>query len=292
MLCIGIDPGSSKAWATWEIENDGKPASKNYQFTDNKNSKDQTVEQLIDRITKFTDKGIVVLAIDAPICVPSGTDDDPMTADQFGWKEKQEWPFNVNHFSTRPCERALSSRIPETGDGLANAIRDLSMHGHSGVSVMGYQRTPHGPVVRAFVKKLKSKLEGDICFDPEKAYTEKGRKEYNLFILESHPAVSLALWKHESRENLRKYKGSGREESCNELRKILPEEYSAREIRENDDDILDALVSVINAHQLVNGRGDWFGTYETGYFLIPHIRGKAKFSELWKKAWGKNQRLE
>lgn len=231
------------------------------------------------------------MAIDAPICVPNGTDEDPMTADKFDWKEKQKWPFNVNHFSTRPCERALSSKIPETDDSLAKAIKKLSIDKNPGVSVMGYQRTPHGPIVRAFVKKLKSELQGNICFDPWKAQAEEQRKGYKLFILESHPAVSLGLWSKSIRNKpLGRYKGNGRAESCEDLRKsLLTDEYSTEEIEDNDDDSLDALVSVINAHQLVDGDGDWFGTYKTGYFLIPNVRGDdIRFSELWKDATKKS----
>lgn len=234
---------------------------------------------------KFTDEGVVILAIDAPICVPNGTDEDPMTADKFDWKEKQKWPFNVNHFSTRPCERALASKIPETGDALVKATRKLSISRHSGVSVMGYQRTPHGPIVRAFVKELKRKLEGSICFDPEKARDKETRKGYKLFILESHPAVSLALWTHKKEKTVEKYKGKKSEISCNSLLKFLPRKFSKEKIGKKDDDGLDALVSAINAYQLVDGEGDWFGTYEAGYFLIPNIRGGGKkFSELWKNA--------
>lgn len=298
-----------KGWQTCRIDL-ADPISHAFQrfsigYADPRLEEESPLQDLVDEIVELAVTHKVLLAIDAPICVPGGTNADPTTAAGFERpKMPASWPFNVNSFVQRPCEKALSSRPAGSIHGalaeLADCISQHLLKGvdgsfvgldrNNGVSVRTYDVAPHGPVVRTFIKLLIAAAGGmEISFDPQRAETSTNP---GIHILESHPAVSLGFWSANRPDfgSISKYKRKPQTitriaaslEACvvadTDLRS------ACNEVSGNDDK-LDAFVAAINARQLAEGEGDWFGTVASGYFLAPRVLGSDRtFHKLWSDA--------
>jgi hypothetical protein len=310
-IVYGIDPGSSTSWATTRALVSNEPeeithlTGREWDISD--------LDELIQEILDGTDEcpssletTPVIVTLDAPLKMPTEFD-VPITG-----LPGRNWPFNVNPFSTRPCEKFLSSR-PEIIENnlehaeLVDTIRQLCNWGpdlqdpqnqrftdiHVGVSVLGFQGAPHGPVVRLFRNRLEARLAetgfNDVDYSPWNALTPEAG---HVYVLESHPAVSMALWAYQDGNTLPRYKGNNQPETqanfealCAIVRALAAPRLDLDALAINDDNDLDAFVGFLNAVDLVRGKGDWIGTDEWGYFLCPKIAGMPEgqlMSEIWR----------
>lgn len=255
------------------------------------------LDQLLSQILTDADDAPVLITMDAPICMPN---EFSRPGSKLGGAF---WPFNLNPFSTRPCEKSLSSTpsgvlsqnllFPEIAKivglmaGWEGDYRDqanLPMTKiHIGLSVLGYQGAPHGPVVSLFRDKLTHKASEKgigVSYSPSAA----SKPELGwIYILESHPAVTMAVWIYQQRlgtlRQLPRYKGDssqitkiGFAEVSSSVIKLFNHEVAELQSSVTTDDELDALVGLANCVDLVRGDADWWGTEDSGYFLIPRIR--------------------
>lgn len=254
----------------------------------------------------MAERNHVLLSLDAPLRAFGGVQAPDSFAPTGAVPGARAWPFNVNAFSQRPCEKALSSKPPTTASlpasELRTALADLGFLGghaqafvdlHPGVSVLGYMGAPHAPVVRAFLDALVSKAASlglRIGSDPASHYEDAGV----ITVLESHPAVSLGFYASAGiagfPRTIAKYKPwRQHEEAFHSLvdavtRHIDAAHKASLETPIGDDDGLDAVVGLMNLLDLTGGTGDMFGTAEEGYFLVPRVTRSRSFLEIWQIA--------
>lgn len=299
LILYGIDPGSSKPWAVYRMEYDAsstKPAQPQFQAVPI-----VQLDELIENILRDASDAAVLITIDAPICMPTQF---TQPGSKLGGAA---WPFDVSPFSTRPCEKSLSSRptvvnrnlrFPKiasivgcmagwTEDYCDKSNQSMTTH-HSGLSVLGYQGAPHGPVVRLFRDQLGRAAS---CRNVEVSYSPKSAARpdpHTVYVLESHPAVTMAVWifqqKLGSLTSLPHYKGGrtsdmmyGFEQLSSAVTKLLSAKLAGSLSPVKSDDELDALVGLTNCVDLIRDNADWWGTENSGYFLIPRIETELGF---------------
>ncbi len=291
VVLYGIDPGSSKSWASYRlITNEFPLFSNSPTFTDEPIS---SLDAFITRIVCDAKDRAVLLAIDAPICMPQS----------FGRPganlKGAYWPFDLNPFSTRPCEKSLASkptvmnsslRFPEIAKAVGklccwegeyrNPSNQSLTNIHPGLSVLGYQSAPHGPIVQLFRRRLEECAANAgvlLSYSPNEATKPNGRC---IYVLESHPAVTMAIWIAQKRlgsiATLAKYKGDSSAATTNGFKvardaveDLFRSEFACMDSPVSSDDELDALVGLANLIDLLRGKSDWWGTEDSGYFLIP-----------------------
>lgn len=323
-LIVSADPGSRKDWAVCSYQR--LSGSSN---CDLKRYPIAGLSKLIDELFAHAEKGHVLLGLDAPIKAFGGVQ-RPAKFKPDGHQIaglKKYWPFNVNPYSTRPCEKALSSKPENNGlDGseLVTAIAEtfgwddplddnkkytsLTLR-HKGISVLGYQGAPHGPVVGTFLAEVEKRASGsslEVSYDPEACYFYADNKEWParvITVVETHPAVSAGFYAHYGTgENdpffsqpIPRYKGQSKKGGSKEVKDGFEEVKKATmglleskkiELSREpcDDDDVDALLGLANLVELSEGKADLFGTVEDGYFLIPSNESGPCFRQLWKDA--------
>jgi hypothetical protein len=206
-LIVSADPGSSKDWAVCSYQRlsaSGKCDLKRYPI--------EGLSKLIDELFAHAEKGQVLLGLDAPVKAFGGVQ-RPVKFKADGHqiaKLKKYWPFNVNPYSTRPCEKALSSKPENKGLACTDLIRAIAetfgweepLHQnhnnesltsrHQGISVLGYQRAPHGPVVGTFLAELEKRASGSsfkVSYDPEACYSYADNKEWPARVIQWNTTV-------------------------------------------------------------------------------------------------------
>ena len=306
-LLVSADPGSSdKGWAI---------ASCLHGESDSAQLRNFTIPELAgiaDELCNHAKTGRVLLSVDAPVRAFGGLQ-APVSLDPPGSSTSpRDWPFDVNPFSQRPCEHALTSRPQSAVNALAHqelvaAIGALcGWDGdpghrsnrafdkrHVGVSVLGYQGAPHAPVVRAFLSHLETRAAAvagvELSFETEPAITTPG-----ITVLETHPAVALAFYaldvRHGLPKDIPKYKPvRGNVAAFGALAGAVmrtlraTHSIAALEAPVTDNE-LDALVGMLNLLDFASGTGDVFGTTESGYFLVARRGDGASWRELWQQA--------
>jgi hypothetical protein len=298
IILYGIDPGSSKPWVGYVGRFDPEKqvvigySKRSWNIAD--------LDSLISEIAGSSSKPVcVLLSLDAPINRPALFNPPGIV---FEGKESG-YPFNVNSFTTRPCEKALTSKpslrlqslqhqgimrsiaaICEwEGDHRRPENKSLTAI-HSGVNVRGYMGAPHGPVVDLFRTRLAEALRSCgscLSMSPREAMNPLPD---HVYLLESHPAVAMAVLASSGHlgkiRKILQYKGANKPD-VQAFFTLLRDEivrYSVRflgqiDSRPEDDDDLDALVGFLNVVELLERQGDWFGRIDSGYFLIPKVHG-------------------
>jgi len=309
-ILYGIDPGSSKAWIGYVGQLD--LANRSVTCCSQRSWNIADLGRLIEEISQHVSThGRVLVSLDAPInrpieFNPPGIDEESTPA----------YPFNVNPFSTRPCEKALTSKPTrqleslEHQDIVGGIARLCQWNGdhrnaenrsfadiHHGVNVRGYMGAPHGPVVDLFRTQLKAALgESHICLSisPREATTPR---PCHVYLLESHPAVAMAVLARggclETIRRICQYKGNN-EPNVQAHFTLLRDEvvrYSATvddglACHPESDDELDAFVGFLNLVELLKGQGDWFGNIDYGYFLIRRVFDRS-IGEVWETAFAR-----
>jgi hypothetical protein len=304
---VSADPGSAKAWTVASCHLKVHPEIRI------KPRKIEELEKLAEELCEEAKKGHVTLSLDAPVQVFGELQRPASLAPSVMSKLETHWPFNVNPFSQRPCEKALTSRPKVRNDSLvhkalAQALATLCCWGdeytadgnesftlrHDGTSVRNYMGAPHGPVVGTFLDILKEKARQNgvsLSYDP----TSINDGERVISVLETHPAVALAFYASYQLGRfpkiIQKYKplNTSTQPVFGDLKDAVLE-YANRErgvVEALDikcDDDLDAVVGLFNILDLANGDGDIFGTVETGYFLVPSSPKGTSFKKLWQDA--------
>lgn len=316
-VLYGIDPGSSKSWASYRLTvQKSSLSSGNPTFNDEPIS---SLDALISRIVCDAKDHAVLLAIDAPICMPQSFSRPGATL------KGAYWPFDLNPFATRPCEKSLGSKpgvmnsslhFPEIAEavgklcGWEGEYRNPSNQSlttiHPGLSVLGYQSAPHGPIVQLFRGRLAESAANAgilVSYSPNSAIRPCTRC---IYVLESHPAVTMAIWIAQKRlgsiGTLQKYKGDSSVATKNGFQAarggvvdLFRDEFASMDSPVSSDDELDALVGLANLVDLIRGKCDWWGTEDTGYFLIPKIAdslGSRTVREAWDNANKSVEELE
>ncbi|HJK93347.1 MAG TPA: DUF429 domain-containing protein [Polyangiaceae bacterium LLY-WYZ-15_(1-7)] len=291
---LGIDPGTSKSWSV--VEARAKPGASLGRLVPEPmeawphDSLEEGVEQVEERARDHA----CLLVIDAPLRFPRTLAEASFVPDE----QNAHYPFDVNPFSTRPCERALRGKprrktLHESVRGLEAALQELRAEAKKrrstwfrhaeGVSVQPFMQAPHGPIVDAFLVALRDAgLPVELSLEAMLSGSwEKGR----VYVAESHPAVSMAMTP--GVEAVPKYKG-GSESVKNLVKQLGP--YASSVLApphpelHDDDDELDAFVSALNGVSVVLGRADVFGTDEHGYFLVPQRESGPAWRDLWREA--------
>lgn len=321
----GIDPGSSKPWigfyakvdlATKKITSGPTFRSwSRYQLSD-----------LLQEIDEATGKeSVTLVSLDVPLSMPASLLPDYIS------EESVHYPFKVEPFTTRPCESALRKK-PSVIDrnlqhvALISAIGTLcgwsrpfkgkgnipfqDMTACEGISVMIYSEAPHQPITRVFLAEALQTLGHERLIQKPAGPDEW--KASNVYVMESHPAVSMGFWaidgvlgdklteiaRYKGQLNGKRYEDMDAPAKSSLLKKRLDklvegiDSLAKRlhnirfESKESCDDRLDSFIGLMNLLDLVNGRGDWFGTARSGYFLIPQLTllDGQRFSELWSEA--------
>lgn len=300
----GVDPGSSaKGWAVAACMVSPRPQVRLRQVA----IADLTT--LIGELCALAERNHVLLSLDAPLRAFGGVQAPDSFAPTGAVPGARAWPFNVNAFSQRPCEKALSSKPPPAVLLPAAELRDAlaSLCGqegggppfvtlHPGVSVLGYMGAPHAPVVRTFLDALASSASAlglRIGSDPVFRQQDAG----TITVLESHPAVSLGFYASAGiagfPRSIEKYKPLRQHEVVSEqlveavTRHIDSAHHADLEKPIRNDDELDAVVGLMNLLDLAGGTGDMFGTAEEGYFLVPRVARERSFLEIWETARAK-----
>lgn len=303
MYQFSVDPGSSdKGWSVWSA------TGTRFQDARHRTFAIARLSELVEELCACALVAPVALSLDAPIRVFGGlqapADFSPRNVAP---GESRKWPFDVNAFSQRPCEKALTSRptvrnASLSAEPLAKAVARLcgwsseykDSHNqtfvdlHPGVSVRGYMGAPHAPVVRTFLAHLVERAAGaelQLVYEPRLV----GAGARTIHILETHPAVTLGFYAS-SRvapfpASIPVYKGSKTAKAaCASLSAALVDHISAsygtRLAAPSNDDDLDGLVGLLNLVDLLEDRGDVFGTADDGYFLVPACPGLS-FETLW-----------
>lgn len=192
-----------------------------------------------------------------------------------------------------------------------------------GVSVRIYSEAPHQPVVTVFRRRLIecSPNDVDVVDDPTFTFAPS-----TVYILEAHPAVPMGFWVLDRQlgdlSQVPKYKGSFErldDSMAEKKKKQKQQEMKGERARDlnrlsseivalakrthqlttldpkinGDDNRLDAFVALINVMDLADGKGDWFGTTRSGYFLTPRLEklGGKLFADAWQSAEEANIRL-
>ncbi len=305
----GVDPGSAKDWGIFKIAVDagGQPAGL---WLDTSRPIRRLDEVIVEIGQHVKGGAAAVLSLDAPINKPRCFDIPSVDegADEI-------FPFNVNPFSKRPCEQALSGRpsalknklrFPKLVQAVASlcgwqgeyrasgtANRSfIDLHSETamksakpkvirGVSVLGYMQAPHGPVVSLFLQRLVEQCPA-VSFSPSEALSPVAGQVY---VLESHPAVSMGIWALDGKLRgiqrvpyYKNKKSAGFQSLVGAVSQLAEEAYSQNPAQIPHDDALDAFVGLLNLLDLLTGKGDWFGCEELGYFLIPLFnRGRPDF---------------
>lgn len=322
----GIDPGSGKAWAVYHacIDLEAGKLTEQPTFAQwERTSLDGHIRELLNKTGEGSTTS--VLAIDVPVVTPH-----EFLPAYIGCDSKQ-YPFNVEPFTMRPCECALRSHPTVIDRSLAHLdltsmIGKLCGWGQpfkqssntpfhklascEGISVMIFSEAPHQPLMRVFAETLASSA-GEITISTTPT-TAGSLSSSHIYVLESHPAVSMGFWRMDGRfcdtlPKIPRYKGTLKGEEYEDMTADEKSEMlraNLIELADNvvtlavaahgldspepitNDDRLDAFVGLVNLLDLVAGHGDWFGTAASGYFLVPKLKlleGKL-FSEAWEKA--------
>lgn len=313
----GIDPGSSKSWVSCRVACRGLPVSSDdVVFEDTPIA---TLESFISRLITEAKAGNVLLAVDAPICMPLSFNFPGASL------KGSYWPLNLNPFSVRSCEKSLNStpsvmnsslQVPELAQlvaklcGWGGEYRDSSNQSfttiHPGLSVLGYQGAPHGPVVRLFRDRLERQAVSSgvtVSYSPAEASDPQPQ---HIYVLESHPAVTMAVWISQRQLgetlSLAKYKGDSSAETKQGFRSVragvvdlFRRQFVSIECEVSTDDELDALVGLANCIDLQRGNCDWWGTEDAGYFLIPKVSegaGESSVRQAWDEASNRLKTME
>lgn len=316
VVIYGIDPGSSDSWAVYRALM-SREQNRVTQVTRCVHPI-QLLEALIQEIVSgtadyaSTPKDIpVILSLDAPLNMPTRFEvpgpDLP----------NAHWPFNVNPFAVRPCEKALSSKpqivnanlqhfdLAQTiglicsweGDFAGRQNTKFSSI-HPGVSVLGYQGAPHGPVVRLFRDRLAKALHEISVQTVYSPWSASDPATGFVYVLESHPAVSMAVSASQGQlqgiDVIPTYKGDNDPETLVNFQNLrasvlhMAAAYlDVDELPLEDDNDLDAFVGFLNVVDLLRGAGDWIGTVARGFFMSPRIHNvpdNRLMSEIWRDA--------
>ncbi len=294
----GVDPGSSdKGWAVASCAASPRPLVRLRQML----IADLTT--LVDELCAAAEHNHVLLSLDAPLRAFGGVQVPESFAPPGAVTGARAWPFNVNPFVTRPCEKALGSKPPNTAPfpaaELRTALIELCDSGddcpafvtlHPGVSVLGYMGAPHAPVVRTFLDALAdSAVETGLRIGSDPALREHDAGTIN--VLESHPAVSLGFYASAGIAGfpraIEKYKPwRQHREVFDALAEAVTRHIGAAHAADLErpiatDDCLDAVVGLMNLLDISGGTGDLFGTSEEGYFLVPRVTQSRSFLEIW-----------
>lgn len=321
----GIDPGSRKPWIGFYA----KVNLATQKITSGPTFRSWSRYQLNDLLREIDEEtnevSVTLVSLDVPLSMPSDLIPDYIS-------EKSFWyPFDVEPFTTRPCEAALRKR-PQIIDKnlqcfeLVSAIGRLcdwsnpfnskgnipfqNMTACEGISVMIYSEAPHQPITRVFLAEALKRLGHDRLVQRPVGPDEW--KPSNIYIMESHPAVSMGFWaidgafdddlkaieRYKGKLNGKRYEGMDTAAKNSLLKKQFGElvkgidSLASRlydihfDSNQSCDDRLDSFIGLLNLLDLVNGKGDWFGTAESGYFLTPQLtllEGQ-RFSDLWAAA--------
>ena len=300
----GVDPGSSdKGWAVASCVASPRPLVRLRQML----IADLTA--LVDELCAAAEHNHVLLSLDAPLRAFGGLQAPESFAPSGAVPGARAWPFNVNAFAQRPCEKALGSKPPDTPSlpaaELRAALVELCDSGdacpafvtrHPGVSVLGYMGAPHAPVIRTFLDALARRAAASgvrISSDPALRNQATGV----ITVFESHPAVSLGFYASAGvvgfPRTIAKYKpwSQNRDTFVALAGAVISHLGSAhaanleRPIASDDD--LDAVVGLMNLLDIAGGNGDLFGTSEEGYFLVPRVTQSRSFLEIWETARAK-----
>jgi len=291
---FSADPGSSKkGWAVADCT-----------FGDGPDVRTRRIDishlgTVVAEVCSAAQESHVLLSLDAPVRVFGGlqapSSFEPAGAAQCG----RAWPFNVNPFSQRPCEHALSSKPTVVNSSLvapelARAVAELCgwdaefrksgnrsfADFHEGVSVLGYMGAPHAPVVRTFLDAMAREATSAgvrIGYYPAPELREVGC----ITVLETHPAVALGFYAAQGAEGfpppiphykpVPKYR-NGLAALVPPVKEQFRVHHKVTRLQPIDtDDLLDALVGLLNLLDQANGVGDLFGTVGDGYFLLPPL---------------------
>jgi len=299
---LSADPGSSdKGWTVAEHPFESPIRARIVRYDIDR------LGELIDLVSDKAQDRHVLLALDVPLKAFGGVQ-FPEDFDPPGHSDgNRYWPFNVNPFSFRPCEKALSSKprvmnrnlsAPDLATAIGalcnwapecNAGGNACFTGiHEGLSVLGYQGAPHAPVVATFLRALKERADRD-GFQIRYETPIEGGKAGSVTVLESHPALTLALLCTYGvagfPETLPKYKPDVDTDLADALEVHVRNEHGVELGAEiQDDDALDAFAGLLNLLDLVKGTCDVFGTERDGYFLIPARSRRPIFRDLWSQA--------
>lgn len=307
---LGIDPGSSKPWPAFVAFQAPHAPRPTLMCPEPCIWPIANITGLVDLVCELAKRAVVFLALDAPIKWLPAFGHAAMAA-AGPYLSQRHYPFNVNPFTTRPCEKALTSctwwdqkgqnrqhQHPELVERIAelcNWTDDQRLpfvrhEDRAGVSVLGYMAAPHGPVVRRFLEQLSCKAAESETRLSLSVREAAASRDAGIYVLESHPAVAMAFWARYgllgTQSRVHPYKRGG--EAFAELRGAVIEyaraAISVSDITVRDDDALDSLVGLLGLVELVGKTGTWFGTDELGYFLVPKDPAKADFADLWETA--------
>ena len=304
---FSADPGSSaKGWAVADCSFEDGPHVRMRQLSG------LGLKTLVDDVCAAAQEHHVLLALDAPLRAFGGMQAPSSFESAGAAKGGRAWPFDVNPFSQRPCEHALSSKPTVVNDSLvarelAMAVGQLCgwdaecrMPGnlsftslHDGVSVMGYMSAPHAPTVRTFLEALEREaVSSDVAVGYD---LEPGQRDVGcVSVHESHPAVALAFYAAQGADGFQppilKYKPLPQHgtaflllaaavathlKTCHGV--VLEESIRT-------DDELDALVGLLGLVEQAAGTGDFFGTARDGRFLVPRRKGARTYGQIWEDA--------
>lgn len=306
---ISIDPGSSdKGWTLARFVGGGR-------MIEMETLPISDLDDLVETISQMARKGHVLLGLNAPIKAFGGVQ-APSGFDPPGCSEEgRSWPFNVNPFFERPCEKALSSRprvLNEnlehaalvsaigkmcgwTGEYTAKAKANRSFTTTHKVPEIRYMSALHGPVVRVFLQALEreaAKSGFELRFQADAGKPDQAA----VTVLETNPALTMDMlcsartkgfpktlpYYRITRVKGMQWPGPGLAKALADL--ISVQHRAELEGTISNDDQLDALAGMLNLLDLAAGKADVFGTERDGYFLVPMTREGASFRELWRAA--------
>ena len=117
---FSADPGSStKGWAVADCSFEDGPHVRMRQLSG------LGLKTLVDDVCAAAQEHHVLLALDAPLRAFGGMQAPSSFESAGAAKGGRAWPFDVNPFSQRPCEHALSSKPTVVNDSLV--ARELAM---------------------------------------------------------------------------------------------------------------------------------------------------------------------
>ena len=183
-----VDPGSSdKGWTVAVCTAEPQPSVRLRRMPI------ADLPSLVDELLRVAQRSHVAVALDAPLRAFGGVQAPSCFSPVGAIPGAAAWPFNVNPFAQRPCEKALCSRPPATAQLAASELRSalddlcgddsgltLSAR-HPGVSVLGYMSAPHAPVVRAFLEALANAAEAyGVTLKSDPRSLEAGAARHHL----------------------------------------------------------------------------------------------------------------
>lgn len=297
---LGIDPGSEK-WAVAELllQRDGdrwvRTSGRGLLGEASGRPAYASVRDLFPRLIRFAEQveagAGVLMTLDCPLRFPQSFG-HWLVARKY---QPRHFPFDVNPFATRPCDRLLGARpkrqsqlaCPKLSEYAGSLMPDpLGVnHGprrHEGCNVLGFSGVTHWAVVRAVLGDI-SRSGLAINSNPDAVTPWLGR----MTALESHPAVTMALLCQNGRldgvDNLKPYKDGTQKEARQTLWTAISSYMLDRWphlLFRNDfaqvatcptDDELDALVGLLNALDVLHAQADWIGDDEDGYIVVPRL---------------------